>query len=80
MEPLIKSGQQVTCEPVTGDTELKIGDIVLCQLGTKHYLHLIKDYRESFDGTIQAFQIGNNRGGLNGWVYRNKIYGRVIKK
>jgi hypothetical protein len=36
------------------------------------YLHLVK--------AIQGdrYQIGNNRGGINGWVTRHQIFGRLI--
>jgi len=37
------------------------------------YLHLIK----AIDGT--RFQIGNNRGGINGWVGVNGLFGKAIK-
>lgn len=64
----IDSGQLVTVEPV-GERELKVGAIVLCKVGRAQYLHLIKAIRG------QQFQIGNNRGGINGWISRRGIYG-----
>jgi len=67
----IESGQLCTIEPVTG--VLDTGDIVLCKVAGKQYLHLIK--------AIQGdrFQIGNNKGHINGWVGRNCIFGKLVK-
>jgi hypothetical protein len=66
----IASGQLCTVEPVTDQT-LAVGDIVLCRVSGNQYLHLIK----AIQG--ERFQIGNNRGGINGWVTRRQIFGRL---
>ena len=68
----IESGQLCTVEPVEADN-VRLGDIVLCKVNGSEYLHLVK--------AIQGhrFQIGNNRGRINGWVSANSIYGRCIK-
>jgi hypothetical protein len=71
MTPKIKSGQLCTvapCDPAS----LRVGDIVLCKVGGAEYLHLVK--------AIQGdrFQIGNNRGHINGWVRANSIFGRLV--
>jgi hypothetical protein len=68
----IDSGQLVTVQP-TGEHELKVGTIVLCKVGRAQYLHLIKAIRG------QQYQIGNNRGGINGWTTRKGIYGVVTE-
>ena len=68
----IKSGQLCTIAPVD-PTELKVGDIVLCKVCGREYLHLVKAVQG------QRFQIGNNRGRINGWVSGNGIFGRCIK-
>jgi hypothetical protein len=67
----IDSGQRCTVEPVLVET-LEVGDIVLCKVGGREYLHLIK----AIDGS--RFQIGNNRGRINGWVGPNAIFGRCV--
>lgn len=51
----IESGQLCTVEPVRDYSTLAVGDIVLCRVRGKEYLHLIK----ALDG--ERFQIGNNR-------------------
>jgi len=73
MSPRIKSGQLCTVEPVTPTTTLQVGDIVLCRVRGNEYLHLIK--------AIQGdrFQIGNNRGHINGWIGKAAIFGRLMK-
>lgn len=71
MRGKIESGQLCTVSPVTGGIE--VGDIVLCKVAGKQYLHLVK--------AIQGdrYQIGNNRGHINGWVGRNCIFGKLVK-
>jgi hypothetical protein len=46
---------------------------VLVRVHGADYLHLIKAIDRS------RFLIGNNRGGINGWVGPNAIYGIAIK-
>lgn len=65
----IESGNLCTVEPVKTE-DLRVGDIVLCKVGGSQYLHLIK----AIQG--KRFQIGNNRGDINGWIGANGIYGR----
>lgn len=68
----IESGQLCTVVPAD-PVALMVGDIVLCKVRGSEYLHLVK--------AIQGgrFQIGNNRGRINGWVSKNTIFGRCIK-
>lgn len=73
MTGLIESGQLCTVEPVIDADELLIGDIVLCKVKGKQYLHLIKAIHNS------RYLIGNNRGGTNGWIGPQAIYGKCIK-
>jgi hypothetical protein len=68
----VNDGQLCTVTPV-GDHELAVGDIVLCRVRGAQYLHLIK----AIQG--ERFQIGNNRGGINGWVTRRQIFGRLVR-
>ena len=68
----ISSGQLCTVEPVTATTALDVGDVVLCRVHGSTYLHLIKAVQDG------RYQIGNNRGGINGWTSRAKIFGRLI--
>jgi hypothetical protein len=68
MKGKVNDGALVTVEPC-GPKELSVGDIVLVRAKGNDYLHLIKAVNQG------SFLIGNNRGGINGWVGRNCIYG-----
>ena len=71
MKGKVNSGQLCTVEPVDTST-LSKGDIVLCRVKGNEYLHLIK----AIDN--HRFQIGNNRGRINGWIRSNSIFGKLI--
>jgi hypothetical protein len=58
---------------------LAVGDIVLCKVKGAQYLHLVKAVRAA-DGGDARYQIGNNRGGINGWIGRAQIYGRLLHR
>jgi len=67
----IESGQLCTVAPADPET-LRAGDIVLCKVNGREYLHLIKANQG------HRFQIGNNRGLINGWVTANAIFGKYV--
>lgn len=71
MQPRIYSGDLVTCTPVRPETVVEAGDVVLCTVEGRHFLHLVK----AVDG--ERYQIGNARGHVNGWTPRAKLHGRV---
>lgn len=68
MSGKIESGQLVVVVPI--DRPPEVGDIVLCRVSGRQYLHLVRAVAQ--DGRCQ---IGNNRGHINGWT--KTIYGRV---
>jgi len=68
----IDSGDRCTVAPL-GDHPLAVGDIVLCRVKGAQYLHLVKAIR------ADRYQIGNNRGGINGWIGRAQIFGRLLR-
>ena len=72
MKGKVNDGAQVTVEPCDPAT-LRVGDIVLVRVKGKDYLHLIKAVNQG------RLLIGNNRGGTNGWVGHNCIYGIATK-
>jgi hypothetical protein len=71
MRGKVESGQLCTVVPVSD--ALHVGDIILCKVNGRQYLHLIK--------AIQGdrYQIGNNRGRVNGWITRGSIYGKCVR-
>lgn len=72
MKPRVNDGNLVTLAPCK-EADLKVDDIVLVKVKGNVYLHLIK----AIDG--QRYQIGNNRGGINGWVSAQAIYGKATR-
>jgi hypothetical protein len=72
MTPKIKSGQLCTVEPVD-PAVVQVGDVVLCKVRGSEYLHLVKAIQDS------RFQIGNNRGFINGWIGASSIFGRLVR-
>jgi hypothetical protein len=72
MRGKVEPGQLCTVEPVD-PASLAVGDIVLCRVNGRQYLHLVK----AIQG--ERFQIGNNRGRINGWASRNSIYGKCTR-
>lgn len=66
MEPRVKHKQEclvMRCYP----DEVEVGDVVLCTVKGKQYLHLVTAKQGN------RFQISNNKGKVNGWT--KKIHG-----
>ena len=72
MSGKIESGQLCTVTPLNSET-IQVGDIVLCKVNGSEYLHLVK----AIQG--ERFQIGNNRGRINGWIGRKAIFERCVR-
>jgi hypothetical protein len=68
----VNDGDLVTLKPCLAE-QLEVGDIVLVHVKGHVYLHLIKAIDQN------RFLIGNNRGGINGWVGPHAIYGRATQ-
>ena len=71
MSPLVKDRQLVTVAPFI--VPPKVGDIVLCRVYGADYLHLVKAVQGD------RFQIGNNRGHINGWITTKSVFGVCTK-
>jgi len=72
MQGKVESGDRVTLQPANPEA-LKVGDVVLVRVNGRDYLHLIK----AKDGP--RFQIGNNKGHINGWVGPKAIHGLAVR-
>lgn len=70
MVPLIYSKQPVTIEPVDA-TKLERGDIVYVKVQGRVYTHKVVGVRTG------QVQIGNNKGGINGWTSLENVYGII---
>lgn len=82
MRGKVDSGDQVTIRPVKENDDPKVGDVVLCKVHGNEYLHLVKAVKDlpAVKGVRRRrYQIGNNKGGTNGWVGIDKIYGICIQ-
>lgn len=75
MQPKIQSGQLCTLEPIGPEVVIEVGDIVLCKVNGKQFLHLVK----AVGGGGGLYQIGNNKGHVNGWCSRKSVFGRLIR-
>lgn len=67
----VENGQLCTVAPAD-ERDLEVGDIVLCKVRGREFLHFIKAIRG------EQYQIANNKGHINGWVNRDSIYGVLI--
>ena len=74
MRGRIESGQLVTLDP---NVEPVMGNAVMCRCKSNIYVHLVKAVQGH--GEKRRYLIGNNRGGTNGWVSRNAIFGVVTE-
>jgi hypothetical protein len=73
MKGKVNSGDLVTVIPMEPGAPLSPGDIVLCKVRGREYLHLVKATMNN------RYQIGNNRGRINGWIGPNQIFGICTK-
>lgn len=73
MEGRISSGQLCTVEPIKDYAAISAGDIVLCKVHGREFLHLVKAIRGN------QLQIGNNRGHINGWISQNSVFGLCVR-
>ncbi len=71
MVPLIKSGQEHKLAPAKWE-DVKVGDIVYAKCKGVFYTHLVKAKNDQ-----HGVQIGNNKGGINGWT--KQVYGKVTE-
>ena len=67
MSGTVNDGDLVEVEPAVRFPVA--GDVVLCRVGGRHYLHFCSAVRGD------RFRISNARGHVNGWVGRKDIHG-----
>ena len=73
MSGKVEDGEQVTIRPIHPSDTILVGTIVLCKVKGHEYLHIVKGIRK------ESYLIGNNKGGINGWTNREKLYGILVK-
>jgi hypothetical protein len=72
MRGRIESGQLVSLIPVEDPATVKVGDAVMVAWKGGYLLHLV------LEATDRLLLIGNNVGGINGWVQRSAVLGKVV--
>ena len=79
--PRVHSNDQCTYKPVTAESDVKVDNIVFCQVqpGDRFYAHNVKaiDVWPSTGRTY--FTIANLKGRENGWCFIEHIYGKLIE-
>jgi phage repressor protein C with HTH and peptisase S24 domain len=75
MKGRIESGQLITVSPDIDNVD--VNDIVFCKVKGNHYIHLVKAVK--VEGDKKLYLIGNNKGGINGWIGTNNIFGKVTE-
>ena len=73
MVPLIHSRDEVIVAPVDPHL-ISVGDIVLTRVAGSVHIHLVK----AIELVKRRVQIGNNRGGINGWTGFDRVYGIAV--
>lgn len=76
MEPKIHSGEPIDYVPIAGPDGVERGDVVWCKVGGNHCTHLVR--AKKLEGDSWRFQIGNNKGGVNGWIGIESIFGKAV--
>lgn len=66
----VEDGQLCTVEPASVYT-VAVGDVVLCKVNGRQYLHLVKAVQPG------RCLIGNNRGLVNGWT--GQVFGKLVR-
>ena len=76
MEPIVMDGQEVTVEPRLSGVTIEKGDVVLCKVRGREFFHKVL----ALDRRGTSYQIGNNKGGVNGWIRSTEIYGKLVRE
>ena len=78
--PYVESGDGCTYSPVTSQNQVKVEDIVFCEVqpGNRFYAHMVLEAQEGSSGKMR-YIIGNANGHQNGWCHIEHICGRLVK-
>ena len=80
LSPLILSNDLCTYEPVVALDQVKVTDVVFCQIPPKMQFHAHLVYRKEWSDQWGefAFEIGNIKGWINGWCTLRNVYGKLV--
>lgn len=71
----ISDGDRVTLQPCRAE-DIAAGDMVLARIAGRRYTHLV--LHQVLEREQGRLLIGNNLGGVDGWVTAQDVYGRVV--
>ena len=93
MWPLVQSGDACTFHPIQAVTanegkhairkersEIGVGDVVFCQVqrSQQYYAHIVLNIESDYYASEDKYWIGNIEGRINGWCFREHIYGILV--
>lgn len=73
MRKAIKHGQTLTMSPVSGSTEIQVGDLVLVKWHQGDIFHVVGEIQDD------QYLIVNSLGKVNGWVGKQEILGKITE-
>ena len=76
MSGIVESGQICKVEP-TGQHLIEKGDVVLCTVKGKQFLHKVGALKHLKSEPSTRFRIENAKGFVNGWIALRSIYGKL---
>ena len=94
MWPLVQSGDACTFHPIQAVTakdgvhsiekeasEIGVGDIVFCQVqrSQQYHAHFVLEVEDCSGRQEPQYWIGNIRGDIDGWCYREHIFGVLVE-
>ena len=94
MWPLVRADDACTFHPIQAVTakdgvhsiqkeasEIGVGDIVFCQVqrSQQYYAHIVLEIQDCYYRQEPKYWIGNIQGRVNGWCYREHIFGILVE-
>ena len=61
-------------------SEIGVGDVVFCQVqrSQQYYAHIVLELTHDYHAREPKYWIGNIQGRINGWCFREHIYGILV--
>ena len=77
--PRVHSNDCCFYEPIPVNDDILLGDIVFCEVqpGNRFFAHVVLSQEFCYSNAKPFWLIGNIKNIVNGWCYREHIYGRV---
>jgi hypothetical protein len=74
----VSSGQLCTVVPITHDTIVDTGDVILCKVTGREFLHIVTAITRDNSTGNHRYRISNNHGYVNGWTRHKQVYGKLV--